>query len=117
MLIETIKNLGNEVYILLDALDEVPEDGKQRAQVLQHITTMVRLGLQKLHILATNRGELDIRKSLESLSNGGTPIETAEVDSDVAKYVRTALQAWPVDLPGDTKELIETRLSEKAHGM
>lgn len=116
-LIETIKKLGKEVYILLDALDEIPESGKKRAQVLQHITTIVRHGNRNLHILATSRDELDIRRSLGSLSGGGTPIETSEVDPDIAKYVRSCLQEWPYEITGQTKDLIETRLSTKAQGM
>lgn len=117
VLIDTVKTLGKEVYILLDALDEVPEDGRKRAEVLQHVTTMLRHGLGNLHVLATSRDELDIRTSLGSLSNGGTLIETSEVDCDIAKYVRTSLQAWSAALPRETEELIEKRLSEGAHGM
>lgn len=117
MLIETINTLGKEVYILLDALDELPENGKKRAQFLQYITAIVRLGPRNLYVLATSRDEWDIRESLESLSNGGTPIQTSGVDSDIGKYVRSCLQEWSDKIPGHIKELIETRLSSKAKGM
>ncbi|ROW16110.1 hypothetical protein VPNG_01962 [Cytospora leucostoma] len=117
VLIETIKNLGKEVYIMLDALDEIPEDGNKRAEILKHITTLVRLGIKNLHILTTSRDELDIRESLKDLSNGGISMQSSAVDPDIKKYVRSCLQDWPRRLPEHVKALIETRLVEGSQGI
>lgn len=119
-LIETVRNLGKRVYILLDALDEIPAEEKRRAEVLQIITNMVQLAqaeVTNLHVLATSRDEVDIRRRLGSFSHGGTPIRTSKVDLDIAKYVRASLRDWPFEMTEDMRTLIEERLSTKAQGM
>lgn len=117
VLIETVKTIGKEVYIILDALDELPEDASKRSEVLEQITTLVKLGIGNLHVLATSRDEWDIRERLETLSSGGIPLQSSKVDPDIRKYVRSFFKDWPRRLPEHVKTLIQTRLVEKARGM
>lgn len=115
-LVDTIRRSGKEIYIILDALDELPEDRKERPKVLRCIAEFVQLGVRNLHILATSRDEFDIRKALGPLSETGTCIQTSEVDSDISKYVGSCLQDW-TDLSQDIKTHVQKRLSKGACGM
>lgn len=114
-LIRTIQELGKEVYIMLDALDEVV-DKKERSKILEHFATLASSRLRNLHFLATSRDEWDIRKSLESLSQGGTPIQRHEVDADIRKYVASCLQDLK-EVPQEMKPLIRNKVGSGAHGM
>ncbi|KAK3319748.1 ankyrin repeat-containing domain protein [Cercophora scortea] len=115
--------LGKEVYIMLDALDELTggEDTK-RKDVLQLIKRLVGRKLGNLHILTTSRSELDIQLVLGPLSGpkGGISIQGLDVDMDIRKYVRTILDDAEdrfSTLSAGIKNLIETSLGEGAHGM
>lgn len=113
-LIDTIKDLSTEVYIMLDALDEVL-DKKERSKILEQFATLASLRIQNLHFLATSRDEWDIRKSLWSLSEGGVTIERREVDADIRKYVASCLREMAV--PEGMKPLIQDKVGAGAHGM
>lgn len=114
-LVRTIEELGKEVYIMLDALDEVL-DKKERSKVLEHFARLASSRLTNLHLLATSRDEWDIRKSLESLSRGGTPIQRHEVDADIRKYVGSCLEDLK-EVPQEMKPLIQDKVGSGAHGM
>lgn len=114
-LLRTIEELGKEVYIIIDALDEVL-DKKERGKVLEHFATLASSRLRNLHLLATSRDEWDIRKSLECLSQGGTPIQRHEVDADIRKYVGSCLEDLE-EVPQEMKPLIQDKVGAGAHGM
>ncbi|KIW77282.1 hypothetical protein Z517_09728 [Fonsecaea pedrosoi CBS 271.37] len=83
-----VDHLAKDVYIILDALDEFPENTKnaQRKQLLKWITLMVDGRFQNLHILTTSRKEWDIDAALGNLANGGLPIQGSAVDSDIQRF-------------------------------
>lgn len=114
-LIRTIEELGEEVYIMLDALDEVL-DNKERSKVLEHFAMLASSRLKNLHLLASSRDEWDIRKRLESLSQWGTPIQRHEVDADIRKYVASCLQDLK-EVPQEMKPLIQDKVGAGAYGM
>ncbi|KAJ9149081.1 Zinc finger, ZZ-type [Pleurostoma richardsiae] len=115
-----IGSLEKEVYIILDALDELPEkhDSTKRREVLRRIDRMVSRRFANLHILTTSRDVMDIREKLASLCGQAISIQSSHVDADIAKYVRTCLKEDRfVRLPDYIKALIEAKLAEQADGM
>ncbi|OAL32656.1 Serine/threonine-protein kinase GCN2 [Fonsecaea nubica] len=117
-----IDQLAKDVYIILDALDEFPENtnNAQRKKLLKWITLMVDGRFQNLHILTTSRKEWDIDAALGNLANGGLPIQGPAVDSDIQRYIRSSLEEGPLSRWRDKIKIrasIETRLTEGAKGM
>ncbi|ERF74783.1 hypothetical protein EPUS_03167 [Endocarpon pusillum Z07020] len=76
----------NQVYILLDALDE-----SQREQVLDAIETMLNWSLTRLHVLVTSRDEPDIRDSLSPLEDEDVTMRNAEIDQDISYFISDQL--------------------------
>lgn len=117
----SVVELGKDIYIILDALDEVPENtGKsKRVEVLKLIEKLVALKRPYLHILVTSRDESDIRSRLAPLSNGGILIQGSIVDEDIRRYVRSSLVEDDRlrKLEPRLKDMIEKTLGEKAEGM
>ena len=102
----------DDVYIVLDALDECSE----RRDLLKWITEMICLGKDKLHLLATSRPEEDIVMHLLSLNPGHVCMEPELVKWDIAKYIDSILDEknqWS----NDTKATIKSTLLEHAGGM
>lgn len=119
-LFAVIRYLKKEIYIIMDALDEYPENSEnsKREELLSQIERMVEHGPQNLHILATSRNEADIRATLGGLAGRGISIQSSEVDADIKMYVRTCLGKDPFKKRrSNVKEIIETKLAEGAHGM
>lgn len=114
-LVGTIEELDKEVYIMLDALDEV-FDKKERSKIVEQLATLASSRLKNLHLLATSRDEWDIRKGFGSLSKGGTPIQKREVDADIRKYVASCLLAL-TEVPKELNPLILDKVGSGAHGM
>jgi hypothetical protein len=116
-LFSIIGGLKDEIYIIMDALDEYPES--KRKELLDQIKQMVEHRSENLHILATSRSEHDIRITLEKPAAGGISIQSSKVDADIKLHVRTclaedvALKRLPDKVKGD----IEVKLGEGAHGM
>lgn len=114
-------NLGKEIYIILDALDEVPDNAEnnKRREVLKCLEGIVTSTRPNLHVLVTSRDELDIRCRLAPLSNGGISIQSSTVDADIKKYVRSCLVEDDRlrNLQPRIKEMVEKALGEKANGM
>jgi hypothetical protein len=115
-----IRYLKKEIYIIMDALDEYPEENSKRQELLVQIERMVEQRLENLHILATSRNETDIRATLGDLAGGGIPIpiQSSKVDADIKMYVKTCLGKDPFKKRrNNVKESIETKLADGAHGM
>lgn len=84
----------DQVYILLDALDESPRYG-QRDQVLVAIETMRKWLLPGLHLLVTSRDEADIRESLSPAGNEEVIMKNAEINRDISKFISGQLNVDP----------------------
>ena len=113
------------IFIILDALDECPDSSgipSPRDEVLQLVKELVDLRLQRLHICATSRPEVDIRVVLEPLAPHSVYLHN-EIGqrTDIANYVRNivnlspsvAMRRWR----DDDKNLVIETLTERADGM
>jgi ankyrin repeat domain-containing protein 50 len=84
----------DQVYILLDALDESPRYGP-RDQVLNVIQTMRKWLLPGLHLLVTSRDEPDIRESLSPTGNEAVIMKNAEINQDISDFISGQLTMDP----------------------
>jgi hypothetical protein len=111
------------VFIIMDALDESPDDSGVRSprdHVLGFVQELVDLRLPNLHICVTSRPEIDIRNRLEPLTSLRISLhDQAGHKADITKYISSEVdfisqkRRWR---DGD-KTLVLERLSEKADGM
>ena len=110
-------------YIIIDALDECPNISgmrTEREKVLDFLDELVNLQLPNVHICLSSRPEFDIRTSLEPLE----PLCVALDDetghkADILEYIKSVLHSdrrmrkWSAD----DKQLVISKLSDKADGM
>ena len=111
----TILETFDDIYIVLDALDECTE----RKDLLEWIERMTSLKRSKLHLLVTSRPEEDIVKHLRSLDPDHVDIKQDLVAHDIKMYIDCILdrkdysEKW-----GDkTKTIIKNTLQKNAGGM
>jgi hypothetical protein len=109
--------IGNfqNVYIVLDALDECPA----RALFLGQLKEIHSWGLGALHLLATSRKAKDIDETLSGLVSHQVPMDESLVNGDIALYLVETLKD---DIKfsmcsAEEKEMIKTKLVDGAHGM
>ena len=113
------------VYLIMDALDECPNDDgitSARAQVLNLIKSLADLRLPSLHLCVTSRIAWDIGDSLGPLASHSVSLHDASGQKkDIAEYVRSAVRSQPISASrewGDKeKEFVIKTLSERADGM
>ena len=113
----------NPVYIIIDALDECPDNSGMptpREEVLDLVENLVNLRLSNLHICVTSRPEIDIQYILEPLTSLRVSLhDQSGQKEDLTKYVSSVVDSdrkmrrWREE---DRKLVIET-LSERAEGM
>ena len=113
------------IFIILDALDECPDSSEipsPRDQVLQLVKELVDLDLNRLHICATSRPEVDIRAVLDPLAFRSVSLhDESGQKADIEDYVRNvvnlspsmAMKRWR----DDDKNLVIETLTERADGM
>ena len=113
------------IFIILDALDECPDSSEipsPRDQVLQLVKELVDLDLNRLHICATSRPEIDIRAVLDPLAFRSISLhDESGQKADIEGYVRNvvnlspsmAMRRWR----DDDKNLVIETLTERADGM
>ena len=80
----------SNVYIMLDALDESPLNGR-RMYVLDALETMRNWDVQSLHVFVTSRNESDIRDSLDHPDVQEVNIHNDEMDRDINDFVSSRL--------------------------
>jgi len=122
-----LKPKGSEgqpiVYIIIDALDECPNDfgvNSLRECVLELMNKLVELHLPNVRICATSRPEADIQAALGSSASHTISLH-GEVGqkNDIAHYLRSVvyskreMRRWKEE----DKELVISTLSQKADGM
>ncbi|KAK1763796.1 hypothetical protein QBC33DRAFT_596465 [Phialemonium atrogriseum] len=111
----------DDVYIILDALDESPRD-THRGEVLQMLVDLRAWGEPGLHLLVTSREEPDIgdvlHKELNALPDEVVSMKNSFVESDIAAFISEHLQdnrklrKWK-----EYHDRIETTLSQRAKGV
>ena len=117
ILLSSIKSY-NKVFLVLDALDECPEGGEVRQNVLERLEGLSQRA-PNLRIFVTSRELRDVRESMEMLGADAVAIDARSVDADIRKYVSTELlrNRKLCRLDSETKTLIEEAISQKADGM
>jgi NACHT domain len=111
------------VYLVVDALDECPDNRgmpSSREQVLNVIKDLVDLHLPTLHVCVTSRPEADIRVTLEPLTSLRLSLHKQNgQNKDIVDYINSVVYAdakmrrWREE---DRKLVVET-LSARADGM
>jgi hypothetical protein len=112
------------IYIIMDALDECPDDSgwpkTPREEVLDVVRDLVELHLPNLRICTTSRPEVDIKSVLNQLTIHSVSLhDQREQQKGMADYVSNIvnsdrkMRGWA---DGD-KELVVKELSERADGM
>ena len=111
------------IYIILDALDECPNNSgmlTRREEVLDFVKNLVSLRLPNLHICVTSRPEIDIQTTLEPLTSLRVSLhDQTGQKKDIVDYVNSwvysdaKMRRWREE---DKKFVIET-ISERADGM
>ncbi|KAL8773553.1 MAG: hypothetical protein Q9209_001658 [Squamulea sp. 1 TL-2023] len=124
-LLDTFKNMlepFNVIYVVLDALDEC----KTRADLLAVIREITCWCIDGLHLLFTSRREGRLGDNLGLLvhDDGIIDIQSSLVEDDIRALIRSRLSSddshrgmrrWCNR--GDVKDMIESRLMEKADGL
>ncbi|MCJ1437731.1 hypothetical protein MMC27_007118 [Xylographa pallens] len=106
-----------DIYIVLDALDECPE-GDLRDEVLKLITDLCSWSASKIHLIVTSRQESDIQEALIPLLTWpAIPIQGARVRGDIEAYVDHQITTYLRRLSTDLKEEIKDTLLQGANGM
>ena len=107
----------SNVYIMLDALDESPLNGR-RKYVLDALEAMRDWGVKSLHLFVTSRNEPDIRESLDHSLVQEVNVHNGEMDRDINDFVssrldkdRRLLKLRPY------REKIQESLAARAKGM
>jgi len=108
-----------DVFIVIDALDECPKDG-ERGELLTLIEEIHARQLSRIHLLVTSRPETDIKEMLMSwVGSWAIPLQGFQVDSDINLHVRSQLSADPKlkKWPDKVKAEVEEALTAGAKGM
>ena len=111
----TILESFDDIYIVLDALDECTE----RKDLLKWIKQMTSWKRSKLHLLTTSRPEEDIAKHLRLLDPDHVYIKQDLITRDVEKYIDCMIDSedgfdrWNDEI----KVNIKSTLLENARGM
>jgi hypothetical protein len=118
-------NQAQEIYIVLDALDECStRKGPLSEGLLAWIQSLLDLQQRNIHLLVTSRPEHDIEQVLREVAQSDrdiVPLQSDLIKDDIRSYVHTrvrksdGLKRWR-KLP-DVLDEIERVLMEKAQGM
>ena len=113
------------VYIIVDALDECPNDTgtpSPRDKVLDAVEGLIRLDNRRLFVCVTSRPEQDVTSVFGPLTSSSFLVSLHDERGqreDINNFVRTfvqndrAMQRWRAE----DKELVVNELTERANGM
>lgn len=83
-----IEEFNDDVYIIIDSLDECSE----RTALLAWIAELSRHKVGRLHLLVTSRPEHNIRTRLEAIHKISVDMEESRVSQDLKKFVDEKIQ-------------------------
>ena len=112
------------IYIVMDALDECPDDSgwpkTPREEVLDVVRELVGVHLPNLRICVTSRPEVDIKSILNPLTIHAISLhDQSEQQKGITDYVSTIvnsdrkMRVWP----SSDRDLVVKEISKKADGM
>jgi hypothetical protein len=113
------------VFVVLDALDECPEDSSflsERSKLFDGLEYLSKEAANlkiNLKILMTSRDVPDIRHWVVHLPAEQLPIHAPAVDSDISRYVAEQLSkgSYFTDLKPKSRHGIQSTITAKADGM
>ncbi|KAK1716965.1 hypothetical protein BDP67DRAFT_508014 [Colletotrichum lupini] len=110
-----VLELFQNVYVVLDALDESPRETSRFGllETLKEIRDWSELGV---NLLVTSRDEVDIREGIDIEDQATILMKHQGIDDDIASYVSQFLQQRLKRL-NEHHSLIEKVLTEKAQGI
>ncbi len=118
-LLHKILNHG-ETFLIIDALDECPDNELERSDLCSMLETFHSWGCQGLHLLVTSRKAVYLAETLEGLvTQNPINICGAFLGGDIQKFIQSQLQfskkhrKWPKSIRLE----IEEALMQKADGM
>ena len=116
--LETSCGYYQQVFLILDALDEIPGDGDTRKTLLSSLLTITSK-ISNMKILATSRGLVDIKQSMLCLKATPITIPKEETSADIRKYITTQLthDERLSKLDSATRKMILEAVYERADGM
>jgi ankyrin repeat domain-containing protein 50 len=108
----------DELFVLLDALDECPEDGEVRQSMLEGLERIARQA-PNVRMFVTSREVTEVRESMQILGAEPVSIVGQLVDADIQRYLSTQLLSDRklCKLDTKTRRLVEEVISRKADGM
>ena len=106
------------VFVVLDALDECPEEGNARSKLFDGLEYLVNEAAN-LKIFMTSRDIPDIRDCMVRFPAERLPIMTSAVDRDIKSYVALQLSQGQYfrRLKRESLDLIQTTITRQADGM
>jgi hypothetical protein len=118
--IQCIVNGDKNIFLIIDALDECPNQNSERSDLCNVLTEIKEWAASNLHTLVTSRREVDLDESLEPLCTiSSISIQGPEVQSDIQRFIHSELSKnkrlskWPADIQNE----IELTLVQGANGM
>ncbi|KAF8526568.1 NACHT domain-containing protein, partial [Hysterangium stoloniferum] len=105
----------DQVYIILDALDECSEYLK----VIKWLNKLLSQNSSRLHILVTTRPEVSIQRELDNLNPEHLFLHRQHANNDIKTYIYAKLQSKTIFSSKDENLLdnIFRTLNERAEGM
>ncbi|KAF2717007.1 hypothetical protein K431DRAFT_234104, partial [Polychaeton citri CBS 116435] len=118
ILLTYFQQQNGQIVLMLDALDELPENEDSRLTVLNWLRRIARSG-SNVRILVTSRQVNEIGVLLESLGAISISVDTERVSADICRYVAAEIERHPTlhRLAPSIKRKIETSILGKADGM
>ena len=111
------------VYLVMDALDECPNDSgmpSSREKMLMTLTELVELRHSNLRLCVTSRPEYDIRTSLEPLATQQVSLHDEDGQKqDINNYITSVVHsdAKMKKWREEEKDMVVEKLTAKADGM
>jgi hypothetical protein len=102
----------SQVYVVLDALDECPED--DREHIIRFITEIVTEQIRcHVKVFVTSRNEMDIAKAFNDKRIPTIQIQTEKVNADIETFARSQVEKLQAGAYGKTLYVVDDRLKEK----
>jgi hypothetical protein len=112
-------NPNRDVFLIIDALDECPQDKyDERQHLLEFLEALRGWTLTNVHVLVTSREYGDIEMVLKMIAQN-VPMAEINVNEDILRYISARLcsDSKLSTLPDTLKQVIKRNLMENAQGM
>jgi ankyrin repeat domain-containing protein 50 len=108
----------DELFLVLDALDECPEGNEVRQNVLEGLERVTQKA-GNVRMFITSREVTDVRDSMQTLGAISISLAARSVDADIQRYTlrQLSLNRKLCKLDSTTKNLIRDTISQRADGM